>query len=96
MTVLWPDIGFGLAAGLALGALQFTWLWRSLQHPQGLVWRRVLRGAAARILLIIAGFWLVAQATERPGLTLLAAASGLLLARVIALRVVHHPQRKER
>ena len=82
----------GLVAGLALGALHLLWLRRASERlgaGSGGV-GALLAGAALRLAVVLAGFAAVAWVATRPGLALVAALVGFVLARTLGLWRMRH------
>ena len=82
------DLTLGLLAGLALGVLHLLWLWRASARfgartdGTGVL----LAGAALRLAVVLAGFAVVESVATQPGLALIAALGGFVLARTLGLR----------
>jgi hypothetical protein len=81
------DLSLGLLGGLALGGLYLWWLWHATAR---LVVRvggmgTLLAGAALRLAVVLAGFSAVASVAAEPGLALIAALGGFVLARTLVL-----------
>jgi hypothetical protein len=80
------DLWLGLLAGLALGALHLLWLRRaSARFGGGTGTGALLAGAALRLAVVLAGFAAVAWVAMQPGLALIAALGGFVLARTLGL-----------
>jgi F1F0 ATPase subunit 2 len=89
------DLSLGFLAGLALGALHLWWLWHATAR---LVVRvggmgALLGGAALRLAVVLAGFSAVANVAAEPGLALIAALGGFVLARTLVLSRARHVRR---
>lgn len=88
--VMIGDLTLGLLAGLVLGALHLFWLHSASRRLGGrsVGTAGLLAGAALRLAVVLAGFAAVAWAATQPGLALLAALGGFVLARTLGLRRV--------
>jgi hypothetical protein len=84
------DLSLGLLAGFLLGVLHLFWLHGASRRlgARSVGTAGLLAGAALRLAVVLAGFAAVAWAATQPGLALLGALGGFVLARTLGLRRV--------
>lgn len=88
MSVPLTEILAGAAAGAAVGALYFAWVWRSVRalSADGADGARLIGGALARLALL-SGLVGLAVAAGAGGPALLGGAAGFLAVRHLAVRL---------
>jgi len=82
------DLMLGFLAGLALGGLHLLWLWRASARLGARAGGMggLLAGTVLRLAVVLAGFAAIGWVATQPGLALIAALGGLVLARTLGLR----------